>query len=81
MILPPTGLSHSVYHIPGNLLNSGFHHFGWQLVMGRLATTYRLDQATRFGVVDTRKWKLAWFVMEPGGLKPLLPWTMEYLGE
>jgi lipopolysaccharide transport system ATP-binding protein len=79
-VQPPTGLFRSVCHIPGNLLNSGFHRVGLFLVRSNLAATYRLDEAIGFEVVDNKERGFAWFGKEPGVLCPHLHWSTEYLG-
>lgn len=71
---PPCGLFRSVCHIPRNLLNSGLHRAGLFLVRGNLGTSYRLDEAIGFEVVDNNKRKFAWFGKEPGVVQPQLTW-------
>ena len=76
---PPIGLLSSVCHIPGNLLNSGFHRMGLLLVRGNMGDTYRLDEAIGFEVIDNRDRKFAWFGREPGVVQPLLTWETSFL--
>jgi lipopolysaccharide transport system ATP-binding protein len=80
-VQPPTGLFRSVCHIPGNLLNSGFHRVGLFLVRGNTAATYQLDEAIGFEVVDNSERKFAWFGKEPGVVQPALRWDTELLNQ
>ena len=73
-VQPPTGLLRSVCHIPGDLLNSGFHRVALLLVRGNMASTYRLDEAIGFEVIDNSERKFAWFGREPGVIQPVLQW-------
>ena len=79
-VQPPIGLFRSVCHIPGNLLNSGFHRVGLFLVRYDMSATYRLDEAIGFEVIDNAERSFAWFGKEPGVLCPQLAWSTEYLG-
>jgi lipopolysaccharide transport system ATP-binding protein len=74
---PPTGLIRSVCHIPGNLLNSGFHRIGLFLVRGKRAATFRFDEAIGFEVIDDSKREFAWYGREPGVLCPQITWSTE----
>ena len=78
-VQPPTGLFRSVCHIPGNLLNSGFHRAGLLLVRGNTSATYVQHEAIGFEVIDNAERSFAWYGKEPGVLCPLLPWSTEYL--
>ncbi len=78
---PPAGLFRSVCHIPGNLLNSGFHRITLLLIRGNKAASYRLDEAIGFEVIDNNERKFAWYGREPGVLQPVLNWTTEYIGK
>jgi lipopolysaccharide transport system ATP-binding protein len=78
---PPAGLFRSVCHIPGNLLNSGFHRASLFLVRGDVPATYIQNEAIGFEVVDNAERSFAWYGKEPGVLCPFLPWTTEYLGD
>jgi homopolymeric O-antigen transport system ATP-binding protein len=80
-VKPPTGLFRSVCHIPGNLLNSGFHRVKLFLVRGDMGATFILDDAIGFEVLDNAERKFAWYGKEPGVLSPHLPWSTEYLGD
>ncbi len=73
-VRPPAGLLRSVCHIPGSLLNSGFHRVGLLLVRGNMGATYRLDEAVGFEVVDDGERKFAWYGREPGVVQPQLEW-------
>jgi len=73
-VQPATGLFRSVCHIPGNLLNSGFHCVGLFLVRGNLAATYRLDDAIGFEVIDNTERTFAFYGKEPGVVQPILTW-------
>lgn len=78
-MLPSAGLFHSVCHIPGNLLNCGFHRVGPFLVWGDMMATYRLDEAFWFDVIDDNERMFVWFGREPGVVQPSLNWETEYL--
>ncbi len=78
---PPAGLFRSVCHIPGSLLNSGFHHAGLFLVRGSTAATYQQDGVIGFEVIDNAERKFAWYGKEPGVLCPRLHWSTDYLGD
>jgi hypothetical protein len=78
-VQPPTGLFRSVCHIPGNLLNSGFHRVGLGLVRGNMAATYWLAEAIGFEVIDNSERKFAWYGKEPGVLSPQLRWETSCL--
>jgi lipopolysaccharide transport system ATP-binding protein len=78
-VQPPTGLFRSVCHIPGNLLNSGFHRIALLLIRGNMAATYRLDEAIGVEVIDNRERKFAWFGREPGVLCPPIDWSTQLL--
>jgi lipopolysaccharide transport system ATP-binding protein len=78
-IQPPAGLFRSVCHIPGNLLNSGFHRIGLLLERGSMANTFRFEEALGFEVVDDNERLFGWYNRESGVLHPRLPWTTEYL--
>jgi lipopolysaccharide transport system ATP-binding protein len=80
-VQPPTGLFRSTCYIPGNLLNSGFHHVNLLLIRGSMSATYQLDEAIGFEVLDNKERSFAWYGKEPGVLYPLLPWSTEYLGK
>jgi lipopolysaccharide transport system ATP-binding protein len=80
-VKPPAGLYRSVCHIPGGLLNSGFHRVSLLLVRGNMAATYKVDEAVGFEVLDNAERKFAWYGKEPGVLSPQLAWSTEYLGE
>ena len=79
-IQPPAGLFRSICHIPGSLLNSGFHHVNLLLVRGNMDATYQMEEAIGFDVIDNVERKFAWFSKEPGVLCPDLPWETKYLG-
>jgi len=76
---PPIGLYRSTCHIPGNLLNSGFHRVSLLLVRGNMAATYRLDEAIGFEIIDNNERKFAWYGREPGVLQPYLSWSTSCL--
>ena len=78
-VQPPAGLFRSVCHIPGNLLNSGFHRVTLLLVRGKREATYRLNDAIGFEVIDNRERKFAWYGREPGVLQPALRWDTELI--
>lgn len=78
---PPVGLFRSVCHIPGSLLNSGFHHIGLFFVRDSESTTYQQDGVIGFEVVDNAERKFAWFGKEPGVLRPRMRWSTEYVGK
>jgi lipopolysaccharide transport system ATP-binding protein len=78
-IQPPTGLFRSICHIPGNLLNSGFHRVNLWLVRGNMAATYWLDEAIGFEVVDNNERTFGWYGKEPGVLSPQLSWETKCL--
>ena len=78
---PPAGLFRSVCHIPGSLLNSGFHYVALYLVRGNRSVTYRQDEVIGFEVVDNAERNFAWYGKEPGVLSPRIPWSTEYLGK
>ena len=78
---PPVGLFRSICHIPGNLLNSGFHRVNLLLVRGIKSGTYKMQEAIGFEVIDNAERKFAWYGKEPGVLSPRLPWETEYLGD
>jgi hypothetical protein len=71
---PPAGLLRSVCHIPGNLLNSGFHRVDLFLVRDRRASTYQWDQSIGFEVVDDGDRRFAWYGREPGVIQPQVAW-------
>jgi len=78
---PPKGFFRTVYHIPGNLLNSGYYRVNIFLIRGTFGTTYVLNDALKFEVVDNSERQFAWYGREPGVLCPQLQWTTEYLGD
>ena len=78
-IQPMTGRFRSICHIPGNLLNSGFHRVCLLLVRGNMAATFRLDDAIGFEVLDNADRKFAWFGREPGVLQPVLDWESQLI--
>jgi hypothetical protein len=80
-VRPRSGLYRSVCHIPGELLNSGFHRVSLLLVRGNSAATYTLDEAIGFEVLDNTERKFAWYGKEPGVLSPQLVWSTEFLGK
>ena len=80
-VQPPTGLFRGVCHIPGNLLNSGFHRVGLYLVRGNISATYKQDGAIGFEVVDNAERAFAWYGKEPGVVQPSLQWDTKYLAE
>ena len=80
-VAPPTGLFRSVCHIPGNLLNSGFHRVLLLLVRGNAAANYQLDEAIGFDVIDNSERTFAWYGKEPGVVQPTLQWDTKYLAE
>lgn len=71
---PPIGLFRSVCHIPGNLLNSGFHRINLLFVRDNAANNYHLDDALGFEVVAEDERKFAWYGREPGVVQPKLKW-------
>jgi lipopolysaccharide transport system ATP-binding protein len=77
---PPAGLFRSTCHIPGSLLNSGFHFVNLILVRAYSDATYEMSDAIGFDVIDNVERKFAWYGKEPGVLCPDLPWETEYLG-
>jgi lipopolysaccharide transport system ATP-binding protein len=79
-IQPPAGLFHSVCHIPGNLLNSGFHRVNLLMVRGSKSENYKMEEAIGFEVIDNNERKFAWYGREPGVLSPHLSWETKYLG-
>jgi lipopolysaccharide transport system ATP-binding protein len=80
-VKPPTGLFRSVCHIPGNLLNSGFHRASLFLVRGNQSATYIQNEAIGFEVVDNAERGFAWYGKEPGVVQPSLQWDTKYLAE
>jgi lipopolysaccharide transport system ATP-binding protein len=80
-VSPPAGLFRSVCHIPGNLLNSGFHGVHLGLIRGEMSATYWLNEAIGFEVVDDRERVFAWYGKEPGVVQPSLHWDTKYLAE
>jgi lipopolysaccharide transport system ATP-binding protein len=79
-IRPAAGLFRSVCYIPANLLNSGFHRVTLLLVRGKMTSTFRLEEAIGFEIVDDKERGFAWYGKEPGVLCPQLRWETEYLG-
>jgi lipopolysaccharide transport system ATP-binding protein len=77
---PPVGLFHTVCHIPGSLLNSGFYRVDLLLIRFRKTGTYKMSEAIEFEVIDNAERKGAWYGKEPGVLTPQLPWEIKYLG-
>ena len=77
---PPVGLFRSICHIPGKLLNSGYHSINLFLARSTPKGNYNLDEAIGFEVIDITQRKIAWFGKESGVLSPELPWETEYLG-
>jgi len=77
---PPVGLFRSICHIPGKLLNSGFHRINLMLARSNTMGSFYLEEAIGFNVIDTIQRKIAWFNREPGVICPELPWEIEYLG-
>ena len=80
-VAPPAGLFRGVCHIPGDLLNSGFHHLNLLLVRDDMSATFKLEDAVGFEVLDNKERDFAWFGKEPGVLSPRLAWSTEYLGD
>ena len=76
-VQPPTGLFRSVCHIPGNLLNSGFHRVDLLMVRGSQMANFQLNEAIGFEVIDNSERKFAWYGREPGVLCPQIAWSTE----
>jgi lipopolysaccharide transport system ATP-binding protein len=79
-VKPPLGLFRSVCHIPGNLLNSGYHRVDLLFIRLDSPTTYVMEEAINFDVADNKERAIAWYGNSPGVMHPELPWETEYLG-
>jgi lipopolysaccharide transport system ATP-binding protein len=77
---PPAGLFRSVCHIPGKLLNSGFHRIDLFLVRANKAHSYKMKEAIGFDVIDNSERTHAWFRRETGVVHPYLLWDTKFIG-
>jgi lipopolysaccharide transport system ATP-binding protein len=72
----PVGLIKHVCHIPGNLLNSGYHGFSLLVVKDRSEIIFQLKEAVSFLVQDVTKQDEGWFGKSSGVVRPRLKWDI-----
>jgi lipopolysaccharide transport system ATP-binding protein len=76
---PPRGLLRSVCHVPGNLLNSGFHDVLVMAFRNNPRLTFKYPVPLGFHVQDLKERDYAWYGQEPGIFVPKLSWNSEIL--
>ncbi len=75
----PTGLFQSVCHVPGNLLNSGWHRLVVLVVRDGSSVILNHESTVSFNVLDVSARREGWLGREPGVVQPLLTWTTQYV--
>lgn len=75
------GLYRTVCEFPGDLLNSGRHHFAILVVKDRSTVIHRYESSVIFDVLDVRARPNGWYGKEPGVVQPALKWSTEFLGQ
>lgn len=75
----PVGLFRSVCYVPGELLNSGRHHFAVLVVKDKSTVTFKYESGVSFDILDLRERQGAWYGKEAGVVQPVLKWETEYL--
>jgi len=68
------GLYRSVCHIPGNLLNEGFHRIALLVLRNTSKIIFKDENALAFEVLDLGTRPGSWYGKEPGVIRPILPW-------
>jgi lipopolysaccharide transport system ATP-binding protein len=75
----PVGLIKHMCHIPGNLLNSGYHRVSLLVVKDESVVIYRLDEVVSFQVLDMTKYGVGWYGKSSGVVRPALKWDIEHV--
>ena len=70
----PCGLYRSRVHIPGDLLNDGYHRVQVFLLRDQGVVLARLDDVLMFDVADAHEVRANWHGDWPGAVRPLLKW-------
>lgn len=74
------GLFRCVCHVPGSLLNTGWHRFVLMFIRDSNAVVYRHESAVAFEILDLQEREVSSYGREPGVVQPVLDWQTEYLG-
>lgn len=77
----PKGLFVSACHVPGNLLPEGRFAVSVLLWKDQYQSGYRLDKVVAFRVYEAGGARGDFFGGTEGVIRPLLPWTTEFLGD
>ena len=76
----PRGLFRSICTVPAHLLNYGIYRVGIYVVRDQVNVIYGDENALIFTVHEVPEPGLAWHGTWTGAVRPLLPWTTDYLG-
>jgi len=76
----PVGRFRDVCHIPGDLLNDGVYSIELLIVQDDAKVIFRKRDVLVFAVHDAAEQRGAWFGDWAGAVRPILPWTTEFLG-
>jgi lipopolysaccharide transport system ATP-binding protein len=75
------GLIQYICNIPANFLNTGQYRIKVLIVKDRSKVIFTLEDALVFEVIETKQREGAYFGNEPGVVRPILPWEIQYLGD
>jgi lipopolysaccharide transport system ATP-binding protein len=75
----PVGLFRSSFHIPGDLLNDGFHTADLYVVRNQNTVIFRKDDILSFDVADSPDMRGNWHGKVIGAVRPVLKWTTKLI--
>jgi lipopolysaccharide transport system ATP-binding protein len=76
-----SGLFRSTCYVPGELLNSGRHHFSVYVVKDKSSVICQHRSKVSFDIIDLQERSGSWFGREQGVVAPVLKWTTDELGK
>ena len=75
------GLFRGACHVPGDLLNAGWHRFVVLIVRDSNSVIFRHESAVSFQILDLQEREVSSYGREPGVVQPALKWTTEQIGD